>query len=236
MPKQSLQQQMYGLTGASKPQRVTLAFLIAFSVAVAWWLLFGGGIAASGAWFGWHWIAGDFIRRACLAVALTIYFIRILFTQFVFLKRGVGWTEVFTIAPWVFCIYVLLALAGGTNPAALGFAAIDGAVLFVLGSWMNTYAEYQRHVWKQCPDHCGKLFTQGLFRYVRHPNYFGDLLSFSGLCLLTGRWITVIVPLLMLCGFVFVNVPVLDAHLRERYGPAFDDYASKTRKLIPFLY
>jgi hypothetical protein len=236
MPKQSLHQQMYGLTGASKPQRITLAILIACCVAVAWWLLFGGGIASVASWFGRDWTAGDVARRAFLAAGLTIYFVRVLFTEFVFLKRGVSWAEVFTIAPWVFAIYVLLAITGGTNPAALGFVGFDGAVLFLLGSWTNTYAEYQRHVWKQCPDHSGKLFTQGLFRHIRHPNYFGDLLSFSGLCLLTGRWITVIIPVLMLCGFVFVNVPMLDAHLREHYGAAFDEYARKTRKLIPFVY
>lgn len=236
MPKQSLQQQMYGLTGACKARRVTLAVLIAFCVAVAWWLLFGGGVAAVGAWFGWKWAAGDAVRRAFLGAGLTIYFVRVLFTDFVFLKRGVSWAEVFTIAPWVFAIYVLLALAGGTNAAALRITGIDGIVLFVLGSWMNTYAEYQRHVWKLCPSHSGKLFTQGLFCRIRHPNYLGDLISFSGLCLIAGRWITAVIPVLMFCGFVFVNIPILDAHLREHYGEAFDEYASRTRRLIPFLY
>lgn len=236
MAKQTLQQQMYGLTGASRAQRVTLAILILCCVGVAWWLLIGGGVAAAGSWFGRHWVAGDFSRRACLAAAISVYFVRVLFTEFVFLKRGVSWSEVFSIAPWVFCIYVLLGLAGGTNPAPLGVVGADGVALFLLGSWMNSYAEYQRHVWKQCPDHRGKLFTQGLFRMVRHPNYLGDLISFSGLCLMAGRWYTAVVPVLMLSGFVFVNVPVLDAHLREHYGAAFDEYARRTRKLIPFLY
>jgi protein-S-isoprenylcysteine O-methyltransferase Ste14 len=236
MPKQSLQEQMYGVTGASRAQRVVLAILIGCCVAVAYWLLFDGGVGAAGAHFGRHWTSGNLARRAVLAGALTIYFVRVLLTEFVFLKRGVSWNEVFTIAPWVFCIYVVLAFAAGTNGAPLGVAAADGIVLFLLGSWMNSYAEYQRHVWKQCPDHRGKLFTQGLFRLVRHPNYLGDLISFSGVCLIAGRWFTAFIPALMLCGFVFVNVPVLDAHLREHYGAAFDEYARRTRKLIPFVY
>lgn len=235
MAKQSLQQQMYGLTGASPAQRITLAILIACCVCVAWWLLFGG-IAAVGTHFGVHWVSATLLRRAVLAIALTIYFVRVLFTEFIFLKRGVSWNEVSTIAPWAFCIYVFLAFAAGTNPAPLGLAGVDGILLFLLGSWMNSYAEYQRHVWKQCPDHRGRLFTRGLFRLVRHPNYLGDLISFSGLCLIAGRWFTVFIPALMLCGFVFVNVPALDAHLREHYGAAFDDYARKTRKLIPFVF
>jgi protein-S-isoprenylcysteine O-methyltransferase Ste14 len=236
MAKQSLQEQMYGVIGTSRAQRVTLAFLIACCAGVAWWLLFAGGVATIAVWFGRNWPAGDLVRRASLAAALGIYFVRLLFTEFVFLKRGVSWNEVFTIAPWVFCIFVVLGLAAGTNPRPLGIFGADGIALFLLGSWMNSYAEYQRHVWKQCPDHRGRLFTLGLFRMVRHPNYLGDLISFSGVCLIAGRWFTAFIPLLMLCGFVFVNVPVLDAHLREHYGAEFDEYARKTRKLIPFVY
>ena len=101
---------------------------------------------------------------------------------------------------------------------------------------MNSYAEFQRHAWKLRLENRGKLYTAGLFRYSRHPNYLGDVLSFSGVCLFTGRWFTGIVPALMLCGFVFVNIPVLDAHLRDHYGSAFDEYARRTRKLAPFIY
>ncbi len=40
--------------------------------------------------------------------------------------------------------------------------------------------------------------------------------------MISGMWITALVPLLMLAGFVFVDIPVLDAHLHEHYGAAFD--------------
>jgi protein-S-isoprenylcysteine O-methyltransferase Ste14 len=240
MPKPTLSQQMYGVTGRSIPQRVVLAVSLAFCAALAWWLLFAGGAAAIGAWFGSslgrRWPLGNPIRRAALAIALSIYFIRVLFTEFRFLRRGVSWTEVFSIAPWVFVIYVTVALAGGANPAPFAAAAISGALLFILGSWMNSCAEHQRHAFKLRPENRGKLYTQGLFRLTRHPNYLGDLISFSGLCLMTGRWYTAFIPALMLCGFVFVNVPALDAHLAEHYGAAFHEYARKTRKLIPFIY
>lgn len=227
---------MYGVTGPSTAQRVTLAILLACCVALAWWLLFGSGIVTVGGWFGRKWMEGDLARRACLAAAFSIYFVRVLFTEFVFLKRGVSWIEVFSIAPWVLFIFVLLAFAGRTNNAAFGAAPMAGVVLFVVGSWMNSFAEYQRHAWKQRPENRGRLYTDGLFRYSRHPNYLGDLLSFSGLGLLTGRWFTAVIPAIMLCGFVFVNIPVLDMHLREHYGPAFDEYAQRTRKLVPFVY
>lgn len=227
---------MYEVAGASVAQRVTLAAFGALWVVLAWWLLTGGGVEAVGHWFGFDWRAGDFIRRIFLGAAFSIYYVRILFTEFVFLKRGVSWSEVLTIAPWVLCIYVFLAIEGARNASRFGAATAMGVVLFFVGSWMNSYAEYARYVWKQRPESRGRLYTLGLFRYSRHPNYLGDLISFSGLCMMAGAWITAVIPLLMLAGFIFVNIPALDAHLREKYGAEFDAYARRTAKLIPFVY
>lgn len=236
MDRRELQRSMYELQGASRAQRLTLAGFGAAWTAMAWWLLFGGGIGFVGEWLGRTWMPGDPVRRLCLATGFSIYFIRILFTAFVFLKRGMSWNEAFTIGFWIFLIVLALGIAGGTEPAALGAAGGAGAFLFITGSWMNTYAEYARHAWKQRPENRGRLYTGGLFRTSRHPNYLGDLLSFSGLSLFSGAWWSAAIPLLMLAGFVFVNIPVLDAHLREHYGDAFDRYARRTRKLIPFVY
>ena len=227
---------LYATYGGSVAQRVAVTTAVGACVGLAWWLLFGGGVGLVGAWFGRSWTPGDEARRLCLAVMLSIYFLRLLLTQFVFLKRAVGWGEAFMIVPWVLCIYLLLAIVGGRNSAPFGAVAGVGAGLFVLGSWMNSKAEYARHVWKRQPDNRGYLYTLGLFRYSRHPNYLGDLISFSGLCLVSGRWMTIVIPSIMLAGFVFANIPMFDSHLHNHYGAAFDEYAARTRKLIPFVY
>lgn len=236
MEKRELQRSMYELRDASTTQRITMAGVAGVWIVIAWYLLLGGGLAIVGGWCGWAWRPGDPVRRVCLAAGVSIYYIRILFTEFLFLKRGVSWCEVSTIALWLFLIVLLLAIEGGTNRAGLGTAGAVGSILFVVGSWMNSHAEYARHVWKRQPENRGQLYTEGLFRYSRHPNYLGDLLSFSGLCLISGAWVTSVIPAFMLAGFVFVNIPMLDSHLRDRYGGAFDEYARRTRKLIPFVY
>jgi len=227
---------MYESSERSRAQRLTLAVIAGIWLALAWWLLLGAGIGTVARWFGWSWQAGDAVRRACLGVVLSIYYVRILFTEFVFLKRGVSWSEVFTIAPWLLCIDVLLSVVGRTNHRALGVTAIVGLALFAAGSWMNSYAEYGRHIWKQRPENQGRLYTQGLFSITRHPNYLGDLISFSGICLISGAWVTAVIPLIMLGGFVFVNIPMLDSHLHDNYGAAFEGYAKRTHKLIPLVY
>ena len=118
-----------------------------------------------------------------------------------------------------------------------GAVAGVGAGLFVLGSWMNSLSGvHATHVWKRRPENLGCLYTLGLFRYSRHPNYLGDLISFSGLCLAQRTLVTIVIPSIMLAGFVFANIPMLDSHLHNHYGAAFDEYAARTSKLIPFVY
>ncbi|HEX3940103.1 MAG TPA: DUF1295 domain-containing protein [Acidobacteriaceae bacterium] len=236
MDRKTSRNDLYATYGSSVAQRVFMTMAIGACAGLAWWLLFGGGIGYVGLWFGRSWTPGDDARRLCLAVMLSVYFLRLLLTQFVFLTRAVGWSEACMIVPWVLCIYLLLAIAGGRNPAPFTAVAGAGAVLFVLGSWMNSYAEFARHVWKRHLENRGRLYTLGLFRYSRHPNYLGDLISFSGLCLVSGRWITIVIPSVMLAGFVFANIPMLDSHLHDHYGAAFDEYAARTSKLIPFVY
>ncbi len=227
---------MYGLTGDSMAQRVTLAVLLGSWLALAIWMVTGNGLTLTGSWMGRDWRVVNPVRAETLAAAFCVYYVRLLFTIFVFLRRGMSWTEVSSIASWVLFIFLYLGLAGSLNPASMASSGTCGAVLFAVGSWMNTWSECQRHLWKRRPEHRGKLYTEGLFRIARHPNYLGDLLAFSGLCVFAGRWFAWIVPALMLALFALVNIPVLDAHLREHYGEAFDAYAKRTARLIPFLY
>ena len=127
---------IYAAYERSMPQRIFLIVAAGACAGAAWWVLFGH----VGAWLGWNWQPGDEVRRLCLGIALTIYFVRLLFTLFVFLKRAMSWSEAWTIAPWILLIDLVLAFAGGSNPALFAAAGATDCVLFGLGSWMNSYA------------------------------------------------------------------------------------------------
>lgn len=51
-----------------------------------------------------------------------------------------------------------------------------------------------------------------------------------------GKRVTAVIPVLVLLGFVFANIPMLDSHPHDHYGAAFDPYAQRTKKPIPFRY
>lgn len=186
--------------------------------------------------FGVEQHAGSVVRRSLLAGAAILYFVRVLATLFVFIKRKVPWSEVVTIAVWVGIIDVLFAYFGGRNETPVGIWTLAGGCLVLIGSAINTGAEWHRMLWKQRPENKGHLLTAGLWRYSRHVNYFGDLVLFTGWVLLTGQSWLLVIPVLMFGGFAFANVPAQDKYLAERYGEEYESYTKRTARLIPFIY
>jgi len=205
-------------------------------VIVSTWLLLGGGIAALDNLFGRSHQLASTLRRSMLSAAAVLYFIRTLITIFVFLKRRMSWSEVFTIAPWIASIDLLFAYFGGRNDGSFGLIGFIGIFLVLTGSAINTCSELQRHLWKKNPKNAGHLYSEGLFKYSRHMNYFGDEVLFTGWVLIAGRAGLLLIPIIMACGFIFINIPALDRYLDERYGDEYRTYAQKAKCFIPYIY
>ena len=179
---------------------------------------------------------GDLGRQVALLACAVIYISRAAVTVFVFVKRKIPWWE----AAWGggligFVLYAFLS-DGLRSSEPIGFVDALGALLYLTGSYLGTGSEYSRHVWKARPENRGHLYTEGLFQYSRHINYFGDLLLFGGFAVLTHQVWAGIVPLIMGLNFVLILIPAHDAYLASRYGTEFDDYARRTKKLIPLVY
>jgi protein-S-isoprenylcysteine O-methyltransferase Ste14 len=217
----------------TKATRVFTACNNFAAVFIVWLVCFGPGLE----YIGEAGTAkGDYIRREVILGCAVVYFLRVLATMFVFLKRKMGAGEAVVIAVWLYIINIFFALGGASNKSAFGAAGLTGIVLYVFGSYLNTASEYGRYRWRKKPENAGKLYTRGLFRYTRHINYFGDMVLFTGFSLVTGRIITLVIPALMALGFIFVNIPVLDRHLENKYGDDFIAYKKRTKAFVPFVY
>ena len=227
---------MYGEKENSYLPRLFLIFNHLAAVLIAAWLLFGGGIETVANWFGFSWTAGDFWRRILLLSCSIIYFLRIVITSFVLIARKMDWSESLIIVVWLYILHSGFALLGGTEQNPIGFLAIFGFILYLFGSYLNTASEYLRKIWKENAENKGKLYTGGLFRYSIHINYFGDFVLFTGFAMITRNIFAFVFPLLMFCGFVFINIPMLDKYLAEKYGNDFEEYRRRTKKFVPFVY
>jgi steroid 5-alpha reductase family enzyme len=197
--------------------------------------------AAAAIWLTWSRAAGaerpgDPFRLVLLLACVLIYVIRAAYTLFSFVKRTVPWWEAVWGGGIIGCVLFLYLLDGLRCGQPIGAVDGLGLAVYAAGSWIGTRSEQLRHAWKRCPGNRGRLYTGGYFRHSRHINYFADLLVFLGCAVLTRQPWTGIVPLAMAVNFVMVIIPAHDAYLAGRYGADFERYASRTSRLIPYVY
>jgi len=89
---------------------------------------------------------------------------------------------------------------------------------------------------KNNPQNEGKVLNTGLWRYTRHPNYFGDAVQWWGFyvfALAVGAWWTIFSPLVMTFFLMRVSgVPMLENSLKKR-KPEYAEYIAKTSAFFP---
>lgn len=212
-----------------------------FIIVIYFVIFFSGVLMFADEWVADSWmepykINGDFTRRIILMVCLIIYFFRLLITVFVLLKRKIVWVETIIILILMSFALFVFAKVGGSNLLPVGIIEIVGIILFLAGSYLNTASEYKRYAWKRKVENKGHLYTEGLFKYSMHINYFGDIVLFAGLALIAHSISLLIIPLTMALNFVFFIIPGLDKYLAKKYGEEFKEYAQRTKKFIPLVY
>jgi steroid 5-alpha reductase family enzyme len=112
-----------------------------------------------------------------------------------------------------------------------------GISLFSFGLFFETVGDYQLTRFKAMPANRGHVMSQGLWRYTRHPNYFGDFLVWWGLYLAAADseswWWTVTGPLLMSWLLVRISgVRLLETSLRVRVA-GYEAYVANTSPFFP---
>ncbi len=208
---------------------------IIITLLVTLWLLFAEYVT-SNTWLREYQLYGDPLRRILLASCLIIYVIRLQVTVWIFQKRKWTWPETITITILMTIVLYAFANVGGSNKQVVGAVEIIGILLYLSGSYITTHSEYYRNAWKLKEENKGRLYTEGLFSLAMHINYFGDILLFTGLAMITYSLSMFIIPLVMALNFVFFIIPSLDRYLEKKYKDEFKDYSKKTKKLIPMIY
>ena len=199
------------------------------------WLMFAE-YATSITWMKEYHLAGDLLRRILIASCLIIYFVRLQVTVWIFQKRKWTWLETITITILMSFVLYAFASVGGNNKHVVGTVEVIGILLYLSGSYINTHSEYYRHVWKLREKNRGRLYTEGLFSLSMHINYFGDIVLFTGLAMVTHSLSMLVIPLIMAVNFVLNIIPSLDKYLEKKYKDEFRDYSKKTKKFIPLIY
>jgi steroid 5-alpha reductase family enzyme len=112
-----------------------------------------------------------------------------------------------------------------------------GLTVFLLGWIVESLADLQMLQFKQNPINQGKIITTGLWKYSRHPNYFGESLCWWGIFCFSLQFPHTIwgiaSPIVLTWLLTRVSgVPLLEAKYRN--NPEFQDYARRTSVFIPW--
>lgn len=228
---------MHGEQEHSYATRTICTMLHLVFLGVAGWIYFAGGAEAISGWFGGENVSAvNLTRRIILFSFGVVLFLRINLGFFYFLKRKFGWDEFGGVLFALFVYQVVFALLGARASTPINALDIAAIALFMVGSYFNTGAEWQRKRFKDDPKNRGKLYSQGLFRYARHINYFGDTLWVTAWAILTRNIWSFIIPVALAAAFVFAFIPSLEKHLKARYGAQFTSWAKRTKAYIPFIF
>jgi len=137
---------------------------------------------------------------------------------------------------WIISV-PLLAAQWGPIPRIVTVLDFLGAAIWLVGFFFEATGDLQLRRFKADPANKGQVMDRGVWRYTRHPNYFGDAAQWWGYYLIAaaaGGWWTIFSPVLMTLFLLRVSgVTLLEKTLETR--PGYKEYAQRTSSFIPWF-
>lgn len=134
-------------------------------------------------------------------------------------------------------LVIALPLAAAIPAPGAGWGRLLGTLLWLVGFGFEAGGDWQLARFRADPANRGRVLDSGVWRYSRHPNYFGDALQWWGFfafAAASGAWWTILSPIVMTLLLLRVSgVTLLEASLVET-KPAYRDYIRRTAAFFPW--
>lgn len=119
----------------------------------------------------------------------------------------------------------------------LGFLDYIGIIIWLIGFFFEAVGDYQLIRFKKKPENKGKIMTGGLWRFTRHPNYFGEAVMWWGIFLIALSvrygWTAVISPVVIT--FLLLRVSgVIMLEKKYKDNEEYAEYARRTKAFLPW--
>jgi steroid 5-alpha reductase family enzyme len=136
---------------------------------------------------------------------------------------------------WVVSLPLQMAMMGSVAP--LRWFGGGGVVLFAVGWICESVADGQLTAFRRDPRNAGRVLDTGLWAWSRHPNYFGEVVLWWGLFVVSvggsGAWWTIVSPMIVTVLLLRVSgIPLLERGMDKR-RPGYADYVDRTSAFMP---
>lgn len=144
---------------------------------------------------------------------------------------------------WVtFSLAAALAAITSVIKVKLGWFALVGTLVWVLGFGVEVIADQQKSKFKAAPENKDKFIQIGLWSWSRHPNYFGEIVLWIGIAIITlpilrgWQWLMLVSPVFITLLLTRISgIPMLEARADQKWGGQedYEAYKARTSVLIP---
>jgi len=145
---------------------------------------------------------------------------------------------------WVtFSLAAALAAITSEVRVGLGFFALAGFLVWLLGFGIEAISDGQKSKFKANPENEGKFISSGLWSWSRHPNYFGEIVLWIGVAIIAlpvlqgWQWLMLISPVFITLLLTRISgVPMLEERADKKWGGQedYETYKGATSVLIPW--
>jgi steroid 5-alpha reductase family enzyme len=144
------------------------------------------------------------------------------------------------ISIWIILLPALVILTS-KKPASLSILTLTGFIIWLFGIYIEYFADKQKFEFKNDPKNKGKWVSNGLWKYSRHPNYFGEMLCWWGIFIISlpllnsWQYFTLIGPIYITFLLIFVSgIPPLEKKYDQKYAnnKEYLEYKKTTSVLI----
>ena len=143
---------------------------------------------------------------------------------------------------WVsMCLLCVLTALSSYSGVVMNSIFFIGLLIFILGLSIEIIADYQKTVFRRNIENKDKFITTGLWSLSRHPNYFGEILLWTGIAIMSIsslqglQYLTLISPIFVYVLLVYISgVRILEAQAEKKWGhlDSFKEYIKNTPRLF----
>ena len=143
---------------------------------------------------------------------------------------------------WVsMCLLCVLTALSSYSGVVMNSIFFIGLLLFILGLSIEIIADYQKTVFRRNIENKDKFITTGLWSLSRHPNYFGEILLWTGIAVMSIsslqglQYITLISPIFVYILLVYISgIRILEDQAKKKWGhlDSFKEYLKNTPRLF----